>query len=257
MNKLNQLFKYSRPGMVLTLPWLATLGISYKLAWKYTKSKWLERVGEKAYKKINDKISWAGGVSAVQYQLNLPVHVGGKTALQLLGRTHFVPVQGIKVIYLFTKPSTHLPKWLNENVFPETTFKVFKTSLFNDNQTSLGVIEREFDGIKIFLASPERAMLEVLYLVPTKQTFEEALLLMEGLTNLRPDIVQTLLENCNSIKVKRLFLYMADKSNHPWISELDLKKIGLGSGKREIGEGGEFDFKYQLSVPKIGIQENA
>ena len=57
MNKLNQLFKHSKSGMILTLPWLAALGISYKLAWKYTKSKWLERVGEKAYKKINDKIS--------------------------------------------------------------------------------------------------------------------------------------------------------------------------------------------------------
>jgi len=255
MNKLNQLFKHSKSGMILTLPWLAALGISYKLAWKYSKSKWLERVGEKAYKKINDKISWIGGVSAVQYQLNLPVHVGGKTALQLLGRTHFIPVHGIKEIYLFMLPKISLPKWINEKVFPENIFKICKTSSFggNINQRSFGVIEREFDGIKILLASPERAILEVLYLVPTKQTFEEAFLLMEGLTNLRPDVVQKLLKNCNSIKVKRLFLYMAEKNNHPWISGLNLKKIDLGSGKRKIGDGGVFDTKYQLSVPKINI----
>jgi len=257
MNKLNQLFKYSQSGMILTLPWLTALGISYKLAWKYTQSKWLEKVGEKAYKKINDKVSWAGGIAAIQYQLKLPVHVGGKTALQLLGRAHFIPIHGISEVHLFAQPNTNIPKWLDEKVFPENTFKVYKTSLFNDNQTSSAIIEREVDNIKILLANPEKAILEVLYLVPTKQSFEEAFLLMEGLTNLRPDVVQTLLENCNSIKVKRLFLYMAEKSNHHWLPGLDLKKINLGSGKRKIGKGGMFDSKYQLSVPKIGAQENA
>ena len=153
------------------------------------------------------------------------------------------------------QPEMSLPKWISEKVFPENIFKICKTSSFGDsiNQRSFGVIEREFDGIKILLASPERAILEVLYLVPTKQTFEEAFLLMEGLTNLRPDVVQKLLKNCNSIKVKRLFLYMAEKNNHPWISGLNLKKIDLGSGKRKIGDGGVFDSKYQLSVPKINI----
>ncbi|MBU0744639.1 MAG: type IV toxin-antitoxin system AbiEi family antitoxin [Gammaproteobacteria bacterium] len=257
MSKINQLFKYSKSGMILTLPWLTTLDISYKDAWKYTQSKWLERVGEKAYKKIDDEVSWIGGISAVQYQLNLPVHVGGKTSLQLLGRAHFIPVQGVKEIYLFMRPKTKLPKWISEKVFKENTFKVCRTSLFNNDQPPLGLIEREFDGIKIFLANPERAILELLYLVPKKQTFEEAFLLMEGLTNLRPDMVQILLENCNSIKVKRLFLYMAEKNNHPWLPSLDLKKIDLGSGKRMIGEGGGvYDSKYKLSIPKIDIQGN-
>lgn len=258
MKKLNQLFKCSRSGMVLTLPWLATLGISHKLAWQYANSGWLEKIGGKSYKKANDMISWLGGVSAAQYQLKLPLHVGGKTALQLLGRTHYVPVAGVKTICLFMFTGTNQPKWLSKSVFPENKFQIYKTSLFgssNDLQGDLGIIKREFDGVKIYLSAPERAILEVLYLVPAKQTFEEAFLLMEGLTNLRPKIVQELLENCNSIKVKRLFLYMAEKNHMPWISELDLKKICLGSGKRKIGAGGTFNSKYLISVPQLDIME--
>lgn len=256
MNKLNQLFKCSKSGMVLTLPWLTAHGISHKLAWKYVQSKWLEKVGEKAYKKIGDEISWQSGVAAVQYQLNLPVHVGGKTALQLLGRAHFIPVRGIKEIYLFMQPKTNLPKWLSEKVFRENIFKACKISLFGSDKISFGIIERKFDGVKMLLSNPERAILEVLSLVPAKQTFEEAYLLMEGLTNFRPNIVQKLLESCNSIKAKRLFLYMAEKCNHSWISELNLEMVDLGKGKRMIEKGGRFDSKYQLSIPKLNPQDN-
>jgi hypothetical protein len=253
MNKLNQLFKHCHSGMVLTLPYLAKLGISYKSAWQYAKSGWLEKLGNKAYKKINDQISWTGGISAAQYQLKLPLHVGGKTALQLLGRIHYVPLAGIKEIYLFMPPGFNQPNWLNSKVFSENIFKPCKTSLFNpkDKKISLSIIERKFDNAKIRLSTPERAILEVLYLVPVKQSFEEALFLMEGLANLRPKIVQLLLESCNSIKVKRLFLYMAEKNNLPWVSELNFKKIDLGHGKRKIGVGGVFDSKYLISVPLI------
>lgn len=40
--------------------------------------------------------------------------------------------------------------------------------------------------------------------------------LMEGLNNLRPNQVQDLLEKCESVKVKRLFLYLAEKAGHEW-----------------------------------------
>ena len=77
---------------------------------------------------------------------------------------------------------------------------------------------------------------------------------MEGSTNLRPKVVQSLLENCNSIKVKKLFLYLAEKCNLPWLTKLDLDQINLGGGKRKIGEGGVFDSKYMISVPQIRME---
>ena len=56
-------------------------------------------------------------------------------------------------------------------------------------------------------------MLELLHLVPEKEPFDEAKLLMEGLTTLRPSVLQPLLENCNSVKAKRLFLSLAESPN--------------------------------------------
>jgi hypothetical protein len=113
------------------------------------------------------------------------------------------------------------------------------------------VISKPIDGINVYLSSPERAALEVLYLVPNKQSFEEAFKLVETLSQLRPNLVQSLLEKCKSIKVKRLFLYLADKFQHPWLSRVDLSKVSLGHGNRVIGKGGNYDHKYQLSLPKI------
>jgi hypothetical protein len=61
--------------------------------------------------------------------------------------------------------------------------------------------------------------------------------------------VEQLLESCKSVKVKRLFVYLAEDSGHRWLDRVDLAKVDLGRGKRVIGEGGHFVSKYQLSVP--------
>jgi len=100
----------------------------------------------------------------------------------------------------------------------------------------------------IIVSSPERAIMEALYFVPQKETFEEARLLMEGLVTLRPKLAQELLEKINSIKVKRLFMYLAEECNLPWVSKINLSGVNLGSGKRIIVKGGTFDKKYKITV---------
>ena len=92
--------------------------------------------------------------------------------------------------------------------------------------------------------------MECLYLAPKYQPLLEVFELMESLNNLRPAIVQKLLEECTSIKVKRLFLYLADKAGHEWFNFIDLDKVDLGSGKRSIVSGGTYVAKYQIMVPK-------
>ena len=74
--------------------------------------------------------------------------------------------------------------------------------------------------------------------------------IFEGLLNLRPKLLQELLENCNSIKVKRLFLYMASKVNHQWLEFVDRSKIELGTGDRVIVKGGVYISKHRISIPK-------
>ena len=50
--------------------------------------------------------------------------------------------------------------------------------------------------------------------------------------------------------MKRLFLYLAEKAGHQWVSYLDIERIDLGSGKRAIVNGGTYVPKYQITVPK-------
>lgn len=238
-------------GVVLTLPWLKLQGISSKLAWWYVHSKWLERIGEEAYKKAGENLTWVGALSALQNQLHLLVHVGAKTSLELLGQSHFIPMDGVKQIILFSEPDVKIPKWLFLEKTWDVGFKTYARSLFLDDNLNLGIVERPMNGIRIFLSSPERAILEMLYLVPNKQSFDEAVLVMEGLRQFRPFVVQELLEKCKSIKVKRLFLHLAERFQHPWLNDLNIKKFDLGHGKRVIGKGGSYDPKYQISVPKI------
>jgi len=54
--------------------------------------------------------------------------------------------------------------------------------------------------------------------------------MIEGMFNIRPDLVQELLMQCKSVRVKRLFLYMAKKAKLPVLEFLDLAKVDLGIG---------------------------
>lgn len=249
-SKINHFLVTAPFGMVLTAAWLEEHGISSKLAWWYVHSGLLEKLGANAYKKAGDHITWVGAISALQNQLHVPVHVGGKTALHLLGLGHFVPMQGMQQIMLFALPNTKIPKWLLANLW-DAKFEIYKSSLFNNANNETGLIGRIINGINLNLSSPERAAMELLYLYPQHQSFDEITYLMENLSQLRPKVIQALLENCNSIKVKRLFLHLNEQFNHPWFSSLDIAKIGLGKGKRVLNNGGKYYPKYKLSLPEI------
>jgi len=62
------------------------------------------------------------------------------------------------------------------------------------------------------VSTTERAILELLHLATTNDAITYALELMSGLSTLRPQVLQALLENSRLIKVKRLFLWAAEGS---------------------------------------------
>ncbi len=74
--------------------------------------------------------------------------------------------------------------------------------------------------------------------------------MFEGLVNLKPKLVNELLSQCNSVKVKRLFLYMAEKANHQWLQFLKTDQIDIGTGNRMLAEKSVYVPKYLLSIPK-------
>lgn len=250
ISNINQLIKLAPTGMLLSSKWLMEHGISSKLAWWYVHSGWLEKVANRLYKKSGDTITWPSVVAVLQQQLNLPVHVGGKTAIQLLGKAHYVSMQPSEKIDLYMTEKVKLPDWLNKLSEYQVSFNIFSKLVFK-NDDSVAIVKREFENSEILLSAPERAMMEILADIPKQHTYEEAYLIMENLAKLRPQVVQLLLEKCCLVKVKRLFLHLAEKCQHNWLSALDLKRVDLGHGKRKIGVGGIYDAKYQLSVPKL------
>jgi hypothetical protein len=105
------------------------------------------------------------------------------------------------------------------------------------------------NGLPLLISGPERALLEVISGVPKYISAEHAYQLMQGLTTLSPDKMQELLENCHSIKMRRLFFWLADHFTYAWLKKIDRTKINLGSGNRVIEKGGKFNKQYNITVP--------
>ncbi len=243
--KLKILLKNLKPGAVALAPWLEELGISRNLQNHYLQSGWLEPIGRGAYKKPNEKVQWPGGVYAMQNQANLKVHVGAITALSLQGLSHNIRFTH-DTIYLFSPYKENLPKWFNNYEWESEVFHQ-QTSFLPAN---LGIVEFEAGNIPVKMSSSERAIIESLYLAPRKIDLIECYHLMEGLVNLQPRLVQELLYQCNSVRVKRIFLYLAEKANHQWLKFLDLSTLNMGSGNRKIASGGTYISKYQITISK-------
>jgi hypothetical protein len=145
-----------------------------------------------------------------------------------------------------------LPEWFRAHNW-QHPIRYSATGLFSND---LGVTPRSFGDFAIQISSPERAVLEYLDGFPGNGSFEEARELVDGLTTLRPEALQALLETCTSVKVKRMFLYLADQANHPWRAELKDQRIELGSGKRSLVPNGKFDARYQITVPADPPESN-
>ena len=249
-SKINHMVLNMPHGAVITSEWLHNHGVSSKLAWWYVQSNWLEKISDKAYKNPHDNITWVGIVNALQEQLKKPVHISGKSALALTGKSHYLPMGNQVYIEMSVEDNkSSLPMWLYSDYISKNKITIHKNQLIVSEFYKDYLINKEFDGLNILLSCAELAILEVLQLIPKKQDFVEAAQLMESLPYLRVNKVQHLLEQCNSIKAKRLFLYLATKYQHTWLKKLDITKINLGSGKRVIIQGGYFDKEFQISVP--------
>lgn len=243
--KINQMLKGTPPGVVLLSSWLKTKGYSYSLQAHYKKSNWLSPIGMGAYVRTGTKVDYFGGLYALQAQAGLSVHLGGRTALSLLGRGHYLNLANGSIV-LFGGTKEKLPTWFFKNNWG-VQIDYFSTSFL---PRDLGLIEVERPNFTIKVSSAARAMLECLYLAPLHQEFFECYELMEGMSNLRPKSVQELLENCTSVKAKRMFLYLAEKFKHEWLQFIDMSKIDLGSGKRRLVLNGIYIDKYKITVPR-------
>jgi hypothetical protein len=219
-------------------------GYSDFLLYHYKKSGWLIGLGRGAFAKAGDSVDWRGGLYALQEQLKLSVHLGGKSALAYQGSAHFLKL-GTDSVTLFATPGTRLPSWFTRFKW-EATVSLITTNLFPND---LGLTSESVGDFSVKISSRERATFEMLYMAPKNQSLSEVRLLMSSLTNLRPKLLQQLLESCSSVKVKRLFMLFAEELKLPWVKKLDSDQVDFGTGDRTIVKGGKLHSKYRLTLP--------
>jgi hypothetical protein len=278
--KLNWLQHNLPEGLVVDAAWLERHGYSSALRSKYATNGWLDQVTRSVYRRppanlqtSDDKeLRWQNVVISLQTLLGCPVAVGARTALELQGFTHYLAPHGPSEIHLYgDKP---LPGWVSKLKL-ETHFvfhnaqKLFKNepvvrglsalsvNLHTAEQTNTDPIHsgltHQLWGNRdwpLTLSTPERAILELMDALPQHETFHQVDVLMEGLRNLSPRRLNKLLVDCRSVKVKRLFLWFAERHNHAWLNKLERDGIDLGRGKRMIVRGGKLDPKYSITVPE-------
>jgi len=270
--KLNQLQHLLPEGLVVDAGWLEGQGYSSQLRSQYLSNGWLEQPARGVYRRPGGKLLWQHVVISLQTLLDVPVTVGGRTALELHGFSHYVSAGSMREVHLYgDKP---LPGWIKK-IDLDMTFiyhnakKLFqgapiarglgnvrwelKNQIFTSSKPIHGSLMLMTWGQwdwPLTLSTPERAILELLDEVPDRETFYQADKLMEGLRTLSPRRLQKLLEDCRSIKVKRLFLWFADRHKFRWRLQIKKEPIDLGKGKRMLVRGGRLDSKYLITVPE-------
>ncbi len=275
--KLNYLAHHLPEGLLVDAAWLSKKGYSTSLRSQYVAAGWLEQPARQVYRRPRGSLSWQQVVISLQTLLGYPLIVGGRTAVELQGYAHYLPHQ-TKEVHLYGPDRP--PAWLNK-------MRLGVRFLYHNSQKLFGSedIPRDIKDLAsnaharrrtdadlphgglivqpwgqwdwpLTLSTPERAVLELLDELPKREGFHQVDKLMEGLTNLSPRRLQKLLSDCRSVKVKRLFLFFADRHQHAWTKRLKKDDIDLGKGKRMLVKGGKLNSTYQITVPEdlIGLQ---
>jgi hypothetical protein len=285
--KLNWVERNLPEGRVVDAGWFERHGVSRQLRRKYVLNGWLLSPARGVYRRPapsdqKEPLAWQQLVISLNDLLNMPVSVGGRTALELQGFAHYLTASGPREVHLYTQED--LPGWVSHvpvdsQLVVHNALRLFRRGeipLFKDKTApppsppspsspppppppappppaAASVIQRLPAGPwnrPLTMSLPERAILELLDEVPERDTFHQADVLMEGLRTLSPQRLRALLLDCKNVKVKRLFFWFAERHNHAWLQKLDRSGIDLGKGKRLLVRGGKLDPKYNITVPE-------
>jgi hypothetical protein len=245
MKKINRMLLEWGESEVHGLTWLEQRGITGKMAYKYCQSGYLQKLGGGAYLKGQSKKEWMALLSMLQLEMNLPLHLSGKTALELQGLGHYGNLSDRPLINILTKKRVKFPNWASSHDW-KVQFNCKQSTLFLSDR---GINTEKILGYLMKISSRERAILELIDSLDLSHSFETVENTMDMLRTIRSEEMQILLEECRSVKVKRVFLYLAEKMALPVFKNLILSKIDLGKGKRMVYRGGVLDKSYQITVP--------
>lgn len=238
-------------GMIASKQWLLSKGLNLHSIDNALKSKKLMKHTTGVYSRTGVMVTWQGVVCSLQRMSEQVVHVGGLSALDLLGFSHYLSDK-TTTIHLYSQ--NKLPNWLGKlDVgvnFKWHGTKTLWTSELLEQESYVKEYHwrEELPAMKV--SGPEKAYFELLSSVPKSISFEHADELMQGMTSLSPKKLTALLHACRNVKVKRLFFWLAERQNYAWSKKLDYKEFDLGKGKRVIASKGQLNKKYLITVPE-------
>lgn len=270
-SRLNRLLQELPEGYVADSEWLKSVGLSPSSIHGYVRQGWLEHLAPRLYRRANPSLEEHGPVRweicllSLQNVMHRSVHVGAQTALELAGYWQYATF-GKRRVWLYT--DDRRARAVLSRVPLDAQPQLRTGRLFTDRD--IGLERRVLDLATSSLGAPagseearspvwkqtlafsslERAILEMLAEVPADVSFEHGGELFEGLTTLRPALMTKLLHSCTSIKAKRLFFYFAEQHRSRGPKRLRPEDFDLGSGKRQIVPGGEYDPQFRITVPR-------
>jgi hypothetical protein len=258
--KLNLLLAELGDTRLVSSRWLRGHGYSNSLVARYVRSGWLVSPARGVYMRTGGRLQWEGVIRSLQVEEAMPLHVGGRFSLSLQGHEHYLRLgdAGTITLYGAARPPSWLGKlslaqrfeYLGNGPFdlPPTSFAAEVSEKVLSEQGMAWY--RAAPGADALVCStPERAMLELCDGVSDAALVYEADALMQAMTTLRPQRVGLLLRHCRSIKAKRLFLALAERHRHAWLSHVPMDGVDLGRGKRSLVSGGRLHPIYQITLP--------
>lgn len=242
-SKLNQLLCDSVPGGLLFSKGLRRQGYSAQLLKRYRDSGWFESLTRGVMYRRRDRLSALAAVYCYNHQTQSHARIAAHSALELQGFSHYVPMGKPRLMVAFE--SENFENWILSDRF-DMTIVPFSTSVFK-NPLTHGV---DVGAYRYEVSTPEQAFLECLHLVPSHYSYMDLYYIMEQLTSLDPERVQTALGRTASQRIKRMFLYMAEKAGHYWFDMLDQSVLGLTDSKLQLAAAGTYISRYRITVPK-------
>jgi hypothetical protein len=267
--KLNKLERILPEGLLVDSGWMNENGYANSLRAKYVASGRLEQPARRVYRRPRGTLDWPVAVLSLQTLLDYAIVVGGRTALEMQGYAHYLPATRREVhLYGDERP----PTWLADLTL-DVAFRYHPSQKLFAHARWFGVAKPGDDADPSHVlagwakastletplghwqwplkqSTPERALLELLDELPDHESFDQVDALMGGLATLSPRRLQKLLDDCVSVKVKRLFFFFADRHGHAWLKALDRSTVNLGSGNRVLVKGGRLDPAYAITVPR-------
>lgn len=212
---LNRLETELPEGLLASTAWFRGHGFSRQLLNHYVNAGWLEQPARGVYKRARGQLTWQMVVVSLQTLMKHPVVVGGRTALELQGHSHYLTFDS-RAVHLYGTRA--LPHWvhalkLGVTFHHHNDCKLFRNEPIHRALTSLSTNLKTGEAMntdpihgEVFNAVPwgqwnwpltmstiERAYLELLDDVPNKVSFDMADKLMEGMATLSPRRLQKLL----------------------------------------------------------------